>query len=122
MQESLHINHPTDVLPGPTSVHAMIQYNTSGFHRHRLRDIRLESAFVEMGNVRVLRKNSHLRVVFVHRDHGRSLTHLIEAIVARVEANGAWIKFVDLDGPARRALGKLQEISRRFTTQNGTYA
>ena len=104
------------------SVHAMIQYNASGYHRHRLRDIGLDSAFVEMGNVRVLKKDSPVRVVFVHRDHGRSLTHLIEAIVARVEANGALIRFVDLDGPARRALSKLQAISKSFTSQSGSFA
>lgn len=122
MQESFSIKHPADNQAVRTSVHAMVQYNGTGYHRHRLRDIRTESAFIEMGNVRVLKKDSHLRVVFVHRDHGRSLTHLIDAIVARVEANGALIKFVDLDGPARRALSKLQAISSHFTTQGGTYA
>ena len=100
----------------------MIQYNASGYHRHRLRDIGIDSAFVEMGNVRVLKKDSPVRIVFVHRDHGRSLTHLIEAIVARVEANGALIRFVDLDGPARRALSKLQAISKSFTSQSGSFA
>ena len=99
------------------SVHAMIQYNASGYHRHRLRDIGIDSAFVEMGNVRVLKKDSPIRVVFV-----RSLTHLIEAIVARVEANGALIRFVDLDGPAQRALSKLQAISKSFTNQSGSFA
>ena len=90
------------------SVHAMIQYNGSGYHRHRLRDIRVESAFLEMGNARVLRKDSRVRVVFVHRDLGRSLTHMLEARVTRVEKNGARIEFVDLDDQAQQALSKLQ--------------
>lgn len=109
MQESLNNNHLTDNPAGRTSVHAMVQYNASGYHRHRLRDIRMESAFVEMGNARVLRKDSYVRVVFVHREHGRSLTHLLEAKVARVDPNGALIKFVDLDDQAQRALSNLQD-------------
>jgi len=104
------------------SVDAMIQYNKSGYHRHRLRDIQVEGAFVEMGNVRLLRKDAPVRVVFVHRDQGRSLTHLIEAKVAKVDTNGAHIRFVDLDDPAQRALRKLQEISNRFSRQGGAYA
>jgi len=87
----------------------MIQYNASGYHRHRLRDIRVESAFLEMGNVRVLRKDSRVRIVFVHREHGRSLTHLLEARIAEVETNGARIEFVDLDDQAHQALSRIQE-------------
>ena len=92
-----------------SSVHAMIQYNASGYHRHRLRDIRVESAFLEMGNARVLRKDSRVRVVFVHREHGRSLTHLLEARVAEIESNGARIEFVDLDDQAQQALSRIQD-------------
>jgi len=92
--------------PG-TSVDAMIQYNASGYHRHRLRDIRPESAFVEMGNVRVLRKDSIVRVVFVHRGLGQSRTHLLEAKVTRVEPNGALLKFIDIDDQAHHALKQI---------------
>jgi len=125
MQESLNLNHPSDLAgsrAGRTSVHAMIQYNASGYHRHRLRDIRMESAFVEMGNARVLRKDSCVRVVFVHREHGRSLTHRLEAKVARVESNGALIKFVDLDDQAQRALSDLQKNGQAVTIVDGNQA
>ena len=95
-------------IAGP-SINAMIQYNASGYHRHRLRNIDVESAFVEMGNVRVLRKDTTVHVVFVHRDLGRSLTHRLEAKVARVEANGALLKFVDLDAQAQQALTRIRD-------------
>ena len=52
------------------ALEAMIQYNNSGFHRHILREIRSDGAFVEMGNVRVLQQNAPVRVVFVHHDKG----------------------------------------------------
>ena len=93
---------------GRAFIDAMVQYNASGYHRHRLRDIRIEGAFVEMGNVRVLSKDTPVRIVFVHRELGRSLTHLLKATVAKVENNGALLKFVDLDDQAQRALSRLQ--------------
>lgn len=90
------------------AIEAMVRYNATGFHRHRLRDIRVEGAFVEMGNVRVLRKNSAVEVVFVHCDRGRSHTHRLEAKVSRLEDNGAVLEFCELDNPAQEALRKLQ--------------
>lgn len=108
MQETFNNKKPSI---GRTSLEAMVQYNASGYHRHRLRNIRVEGAFVEMGNVRVLRPDSLVRVVFVHRDHGRSLTHLLQAKVARVDSNGALLRFVDLDDQAQQALSQLQSLS-----------
>jgi hypothetical protein len=93
---------------GKAFIDAMVQYNASGYHRHRLRDIRIEGAFVEMGNVRVLSKDALVRIVFVHRELGRSLTHLLKATVAKVETNGAFLKFVDVDDQAQHALSSLQ--------------
>lgn len=89
-------------------INAMVEYNTSGYHRHRLRDIRVDGAFVEMGNVRVLRKDSLVRVVFVHHERGHAHTHRLEAKVASVESNGALIRFLNLDDQAQRALSTLQ--------------
>ena len=90
------------------AIEAMVRYNATGFHRHRLRDIRIDGAFVEMGNVRVLRKNSAVEVVFVYCDSGRSHTHRLEAKVSRLENNGALLEFCELDDPAQEALKKLQ--------------
>ena len=106
MQDSANNKKPST---GQFSLEAMIQYNASGYHRHRLRNICVGSAFVEMGNVRVLRQDSLVRVVFVHRDRGRSLTHRLEAKVTRVVNNGAFLIFVDLDEQAHQALSKLQD-------------
>lgn len=90
------------------SLDAMVQYNNSGFHRHRLHDVSTDGAFVEMGNVRVLRRDSTLRIVFVHHEAGRNETHLIEARVMDVANDGAKLAFCELDPPAQQALRKLQ--------------
>lgn len=94
--------------PGPDcSLNAMIRYNATGYHRHRLREVQLDGAFVEMGNARVLRKDSTVDVVFVHRQAGASSTHRVNAKVARVENGGALLKFVGLDRQAKQALRSL---------------
>jgi ribonucleotide monophosphatase NagD (HAD superfamily) len=90
------------------ALEAMIQYNNSGFHRHILREIRSDGAFVEMGNVRVLQQNAPVRVVFVHHDKGANYTHLINARVKRILQNGAQLIFSNLDRQAYNALQKLQ--------------
>lgn len=87
---------------------AMVRYNASGYHRHRLSHIQPQGAFIEMGNVRVLRKDSPVQVVFVHREAGRSHTHRLEAKVDRIENNGALLRFVEIDEPAQLALSRLQ--------------
>ncbi len=92
-----------------TSVPAMIQYNDSGFHRHTLSEVGLDGAFVQMGNVRVLRRHTPVKVVFVHHDNGASSTHLITARVREVEENGARLVFSDLDLPAHNALLQLEQ-------------
>lgn len=98
--------------PGPDySISAMIRYNATGYHRHRLRDVQLDGAFVEMGNARVLRKDSTVDVVFVHRQAGTSNTHLVNAKVARVENGGALLKFVGLDTQAKQALRSFDKES-----------
>lgn len=100
--------HTKQQLPVTPAIEAMVRYNGTGYHRHRLRDIRLEGAFVEMGNVRVLRKDSPVQVVFVHRQAGSSHTHRLEAKVAWVETDGAQLHFCTLDEPAIQALRAFQ--------------
>ncbi|MEE8482523.1 MAG: PilZ domain-containing protein [Acidiferrobacterales bacterium] len=92
-----------------TSVQAMVQYNNTGFHRHTLSDIGLDGAFVQMGNVRVLRRHAPVKVVFVHQHNGANSTHLINARVCDVEESGARLVFSDLDLPAHNALLKLEQ-------------
>lgn len=92
-----------------TSVQAMIQYNESGFHRHTLSDIGLDGAFVQMGNVRVLRRHAPVKVVFVYQDNGTNSTHLIDARVSDIKDNGAKLVFSNLDLPAHNALLKLEQ-------------
>ena len=89
-------------------IEAMVRYNASGYHRHRLSHIQPQGAFMEMGNVRVLRKDTPVQVVFVHREAGRSHTHRLEAKVDRIENNGALLRFVELDEPAQLAISRLQ--------------
>ena len=91
------------------AMEAMIQYNNSGFHRHTLREIGLEGAFLEMGNVRVLRRDAPVKVVFVYIHHGSNQTHLIHARVDEIRKNGAHLAFSDLDRNAYDALQKLEE-------------
>lgn len=103
------------------ALEAMIQYNNSGFHRHKLRDIRLNGAFVEMGNVRVLRRQAPVTVVFVHHDKGTSYTHMINARVKKILRNGAQLIFSNLDRQAYSALQKLQtQISVGTPSKPGT--
>lgn len=90
------------------AINAMIRYNGTGYHRHLLRDIQPDGAFVEMGNVRVLRKDSPVDVVFVHRQAGSSNTHRVNAKVARVEHGGALLKFFNLDEQALLALSSFR--------------
>ncbi len=92
-----------------TSVQAMIQYNNSGFHRHTLIDIGLDGAFLQMGNVRVLRSHAPVKVVFVHQDNGTNSTHLIDARVRDIKDDGARLVFSNLDLPAHKALLKLEQ-------------
>lgn len=92
-----------------TSVQAMIQYNDSGFHRHTLSEVGLDGAFVQMGNARVLRRHTPVKVVFVHQDSGTNSTHMITARVRDVEENGARLVFSNLDLPAHNALLKLEQ-------------
>jgi len=87
----------------------MIQYNDSGFHRHTLIDIRLDGAFLQMGNVRVLRRHAPVKVVFVHQYNGTNNTHLVNARVCDIEENGASLVFPELDLPAHNALLKLEQ-------------
>lgn len=96
------------VSPSDTALEAMIQYNNSGFHRHTLREIGLNGAFVEMGNVRVLQRHAPVKVVFVHHDKGSNYTHLIHARVQEISKNGAQLIFANLDRPAYDALQKLE--------------
>jgi len=86
---------------------AMIQYNDSGFHRHTLVDIGLEGAFLEMGNVRMLRRHAPVKVVFVHQCSGSNNTHMVSARVCNIEENGARLAFPELDLPAHNALVQL---------------
>jgi hypothetical protein len=97
------------VSPNEAVLEAMIQYNNSGFHRHTLREIGLTGAFVEMGNVRVLRRHAPVKLVFVHHDKGANYTHLIHARVQEISKNGAHLIFSDLDRQACDALQKLEE-------------
>lgn len=90
------------------AINAMIRYNGTGYHRHLLRDIQPDGAFVEMGNVRVLRKDSQVDVVFVHHQGGSSNTHRVDAKVARVERGGALLKFLNLDEQALQALSSFR--------------
>lgn len=92
------------------AINAMIRYNATGYHRHRLRHVQLDGAFVEMGNARVLRKNTSVDVVFVHRQAGASNTHLVNARVAKVENGGALLKFCNLDEQALQALSTLKSV------------
>ncbi|MCG6975968.1 MAG: hypothetical protein LJE56_06085 [Acidiferrobacterales bacterium] len=97
----------------PTSnaaaLEAMIQYNSSGFHRHILREIRRDGAFVEMVNVRVLQYEAPIKIVFVHHDKGISYTHLIEARVREISGHGAHLEFANLDHQAHEALRTLEQ-------------
>ena len=103
------------------ALEAMIQYNNSGYHRHILREICLDGAFVEMGNVRVLQRNASVRVVFVHRDKGTSYTHMINARVKKILQNGAQLIFSNLDRQAYNALRKLQaQMSMATLSKTGT--
>lgn len=86
---------------------AMVRYNASGFHLHRVHEIGVEGAFVEFGNVRVLRPDATVQLVFVHRHGGRSETHMLKGRVRDIAANGARIEFSDVDDPAQRALSAL---------------
>ena len=92
-----------------TALEAMIQYNNSGYHRHILREIRRDGAFVEMGNVRVLQREAPVKVVFVYHDKGISHTHLIEARVREIFGHGAHLEFSDLDHQAHEALCRLEQ-------------
>ncbi|MFV1998517.1 MAG: hypothetical protein ACC641_10965 [Acidiferrobacterales bacterium] len=91
------------------SLQAMIQYNDSGFHRHTLVDIRLDGAFLQMGNVRVLRRHAQVKVVFVHQHNGSNNTHLVNARVYDIKENGAILVFPVLDLPAHNALLTLEQ-------------
>jgi len=91
-----------------TALEAMVQYNNSGFHRHILREIRRDGAFVEMGNVRVLQHQAPVKIVFVYHDMGMSQTHLIEARVREICGQGAHLEFAELDNQAHEALRKLE--------------
>lgn len=92
-----------------TGLQAMIQYNDSGFHRHTLININLDGAFLQMVNVRLLRRHAPVQVVFVHRDNGTNSTHLVNARVRDIEENGASLVFPELDLPAHNALLKLEQ-------------
>ena len=89
------------------ALEAMVQYNNSGFHRHKLRDVHLNGAFVEMGNVRVLHQQAPVQVVFVHHDRGSNHTHLVHARVLEISQGGAVLEFYGLDNQACDALRKL---------------
>lgn len=101
-QKQLYTDHQT-------SLQAMIQYNNSGFHRHTLIDIRPDGAFLQMGNVRLLRRHASIQVVFVHQDNGTNSTHLVNARVRDIAENGASLVFPELDLPAHNALLKLEQ-------------
>ena len=90
-------------------VEAMVQYNNTGFHHHTLSDVGPSGAFVQMGNVRVLRRHAPVKVVFVHKNNGTNSTHLINAHVRDIEEYGARLEFYDLDLPAHNALLKLEQ-------------
>lgn len=94
------------------ALQAMVRYNGSGFHLHRVREISVNGAFVEFGNVRVLHRDATVQLVFVHRHGGRSETHLLKGHVRDIAANGARIEFSDIDHPAQRALEDLREPGR----------
>ena len=91
------------------ALEAMIQYNNSGYHRHILREIRRDGAFVEMGNVRVLQREAPVKVVFVYHDKGVSYTHLIVARVREISGHGAHLEFSELDRQAQEALRRLEQ-------------
>jgi hypothetical protein len=95
------------------SLEAMIQYNSSGYHRHKLRDIRLNGAFVEMGNVRVLQQQAPVKVVFVYHDKGTRYTHMVHAKVREISQGGALLEFYGLDHLAYDALRKLESDRRQ---------
>ncbi len=103
-QATMHATHQTT----PKSISAMVRYNTTGYHRHRLRNVRIAGAFVEMGNARVLRKDSQIQIVFVFRQAGHCHTHRLEAKVDRVDTNGAQLSFCSLDDQAQAALSNIQ--------------
>lgn len=90
-----------------STVPAMVQYNATGYHRHKLRDLSPEGAFVEMGNARMLRRDACVKLVFVHNGKGRSETHLVTAHVDEISSNGAHIVFDELDAPAQAAIQEL---------------
>lgn len=89
------------------ALRAMVRYNGSGFHLHRIQEIGLDGAFIEFGNIRVLRRDATVQLVFVHQHRGRSETHLLKGHVRDIAANGARIEFSDLDVPAQEALSNL---------------
>lgn len=91
-----------------TSVPVMVQYNNTGFHRHTLSNVGLEGAFLQMGNVRVLRRHAPVKLVFVHQNNGSNNTHLIDARVRDIKESGAELVFPNLDLPAHEALLKLE--------------
>lgn len=94
--------------PNKSALEAMVQYNNSGFHRHVLREICLDGAFVEMGNVRVLNRQVPVKIVFVHHDKGTRYTHLVHARVREISKDGAQLEFFELDRQAYNALLKLE--------------
>ena len=91
------------------ALQAMVRYNGSGFHLHRIQQIGLDGAFIEFGNVRVLRRDATVQLVLVHQHRGRSETHLLKGHVRDIAANGARIEFADLDDPAQEALSHLDK-------------
>ncbi len=91
-----------------SAMQAMVRYNASGFHLHRVHELGVDGAFVEFGNVRVLRPDATVQLVFVHRHGGRSETHMLNGHIRDIAANGARIEFSDLDDPAQQALSALR--------------
>lgn len=86
----------------------MVQYNNTGFHRHSLSEVSLQGAFLQMGNVRVLRRHAAVKLVFVHQNNGINNTHLIDAHVDDIEERGAKLVFSNIDRPAHDALLTLE--------------
>jgi hypothetical protein len=102
---------PEDPAKTP-AMQAMVRYNGSGYHLHRIHEISVDGAFVEFGNVRVLRPDATVQLVFVHRHRGRSETHLLKGHVRDIATNGARIEFSDIDHPAQRALKDMDGTGR----------
>ncbi len=95
------------------SLDAMVNYKNLGYQRHRLSDISVQGAFVNMTEPRVLKKYDPVKVAFKLREHGETNIHLLKGRVSDIVRNGAHITFQDIDLQSYSALLQLEEIQNK---------